>query len=300
MLKRALLVFLGFLLFSSIFGLGLIFTAERTILSPDFVISRLDRLDMTSLSTGLIRSQLPDEVASMISHRYAEAVIENVVTDLEPWIRDQAEMAVSEGYDYLLGKSEGLAFAINLEPAKDILKDSLWDYVSRYPPVNPDMLPPGALEAYFNDFYSDVARQMLSAITVDEEMINSISPGMMGILEQARRYIHYMVIARGALIAATAGLVTGIIFMKRNVRGATLWLGIPFLVCGVSAFIMTFFVGHLFYSVLAGLSLPAEIKMWLPQLFSDVTTTLSLFGIITASTGAALLIVSAAYHRSTT
>jgi hypothetical protein len=295
--KRALLGFLGFIFFSSLLGLGMINTANRTILRPEFIVSRLDSLDINSVSTEILRSQVPPEVTSIVPPQYVDGVIDDVVDDLEPWIRDQAEIIIYAGYDYLLGESEEPVATIDIEPAKEILHGSLWEYISRSPLVDLDLLPPGALEVIFNDFYEDVLWRMPSTIEINEDVINSISPDVMLLLERTRRYIYYLKIAQGALIGASAGLIAGIILINRNARGATFWLGIPCLVCGVSALIMTFIVDYIAGLLLAQLSLPVQIMAWLPQLFSDSIEPLLIFGIIVASVGTVLIIMSIVYRR---
>ncbi len=297
MAKRVLIGFLSFLLFLSLSGFGLAFVANRTVLNPDFVISHLERLDVTSLSRELLREQVPPEVTSIVSPQFIEELLDDVVTDLEPWIREQTEVAVYAGYDYLLGRSEELLVVINLEPAKAILRDSLWQSFAESPPLGLDILSPAGLESLFDEFYDDISRQMPATLEINEGMINTISPEIMPLLEQARRYIGYLQIAYGVLIGATAALVAGIILLNRRVKGATLWLGIPCLICGIFAYVSTFVIKRLAGLLMAQLSLPVQLQDWLPQLLTDSLAPLKVYGIVLMAVGAALLIVSVAYRR---
>ena len=128
LVKRAAIGFLSFLLFLSLATFGVAFTVNRTILNPDFVISQLDRLDVPSLAEGMLIEQIPEEMGFM-----AEA-LDDVVTDLEPWIREQTRAAVYAGHDYLLGKSESLSLVIDMEPMKESLRDSAWQAFLESPP----------------------------------------------------------------------------------------------------------------------------------------------------------------------
>ena len=297
MAKRALIGFLSFLLFLSLSGFGLAFAANRTVLNPDFAVSQLDRLDVTALSKELLREQVPPEVAFIVSPQFIEELLDDVVTDLEPWIREQAGVAVYAGYDYLLGRSEELLVVIDLEPAKAILRDSLWQSFAESPPLGLDILSPAGLESLFDEFYDDISRQMPATLEINEGMINTISPEIMPLLEQARRYIGYLQIAYGVLIGATVALVAGIILLNRRVKGATLWLGIPCLICGIFAYVSTFVIKRLAGLWMAQLSLPVQLQDWLPQFLTDSLAPLEVYGIVLVAVGAALLVVSVVYRR---
>jgi len=297
MAKRALIGFLSFLLFLSLSGFGLAFAANRTVLNPDFVVSQLERLDVTSLSKELLREQVPPEVTSIVPPQFIEELLDDVVTDLEPWIREQAGVAVYAGYDYLLGRSEELLVVIDLEPAKAILRDSLWQSFAESPPLGLDILSPAELESLFDELYDDISRQMPATLEINEGMINTISLEIMPLLEQARRYIGYLQIAYGVLIGATAALVTGIILLNRRVKGATLWLGIPCLICGIFVYVSTFVIKRLAGLLMAQLSLPVQLQDWLPQFLTDSLAPLEVYGIVLMAVGTALLIVSVVYRR---
>ena len=297
MAKRVLIGFLSFLLFLSLSGFGLAFAANRTVLNPDFVVSRLDRLDVTSLSKELLREQVPPEVTFIVPPQFIEELLDDVVTDLEPWIREQAGVAVYAGYDYLLGRSEELLVVIDLEPAKAILRDSLWQSFAESPPLGLGILSPAELESLFGEFYDDISRQMPATLEINEGMINTISPEVMPLLEQARRYIGYLQIAYGVLIGATAALVVGIILLNRRVKGATLWLGIPCLICGIFAYVSTFVIKRLTGLLMVQFSLPVQLQDWLPQFLTDSLAPLEVYGIVLVAVGVALLIVFVVYRR---
>jgi len=206
-------------------------------------------------------------------------------------------VVVYAGYDYLLGRSEELLVVINLEPAKAILRDSLWQSFTESPPLGLDILSPAGLESLFDEFYDDISRQMPATIEINEGMINTISLEIMPLLEQARRYIGYLQIAYGVLIGATAALVAGIILLNRRVKGATLWLGIPCLICGIFAYVSTFVIKRLVGLLMAQLSLPVQLQDWLPQFLTGSLAPLEVYGIVLMAVGATLLIVSVAYRR---
>ncbi|MDD5591300.1 MAG: hypothetical protein PHY18_05165 [Dehalococcoidales bacterium] len=295
--RRVLIGFLSFLLFLSLSGFGLVFTANRTVLNPAFVVSHLDRLDVTSLSRELLLEQVPPEITSIVSPQSIEGILDDVVTDLGPWLREQAGLAVYAGYDYLLGRSEKLLVVIELETAKVILRDSLWQSFAGSPPLGLDILSPADLEGLFNEFYDDMSRQMPATLEINEGMLSRISPDIVPLLEQARRYIGYLRISYGVLIGVTAGLVVGIILLLRRMKWATLWLGIPCLICGVFAYVSTLLANRVAGLFAAQLSLPIQIHNWLPGLLDDSLSPLRVYGIVLMAVGAVLIIVSVVYLR---
>ena len=291
--KRAAIGFLGFLLFLSLSVLGLAFTLNRTLLNPDFVISQLDRLDVPSLAGEMLIEQIPEEMEFMAGY------LDDVVTDLEPWINEQVRTAVYASYDYLLGKSQSLSLVINMEPMKQSLRDSLWQALVASPPPELSVVPPALVEQYFNEFYHEFSEQIPSTIEIDENMINEVSPKIMGmnILDFLRKIIGYLQIAYRAAIGATIAIIVGIVFLYRQVKGATRSIGIPCLICGISTYVGTVIIKHFVGTQIAPVGLPAQLQAWLPQFLNDALAPLQMFGIGLMVAGTTLLIVSVVYKR---
>ena len=286
--KRAAIVFLGFLLFVSLSVFGLMFTANRTFLNPDFVISHLDRLDMSSLARGMLIGQIPEEMGFMAEH------LDDMVTDLEPWTREQVNTAVYAGYDYLLGKSESLSLVIDMEPMKERLRDSAWQAFLESPPPELAGVPPALAEPYFDEYYRQFSEQIPPTIEISESMIGA---EVMGNLEQARRYIGYLQIAYRVTIWATIAIIVGLVFLHREVKGATRSIGIPCLTCGISIYVGTVVIKYLVKMQMAPVGLPAQLRAWLPQFLDDALAPMQTFGIGLMAVGTALLIISFVYKR---
>jgi hypothetical protein len=289
--KWAAIGFLSFLLFVSLSVFGLVFAMNRTVLNPDFVISHLDRLDVSSLAEEMLIEQIPEEV------RFVAGYLDDVISDLEPWIREQVNTAVYAGYDYLLGKSQSLSLAIDMEPMKQSLRDSLWQALVESPPPELSIVPPALVEQYFNEYYQQFSEQIPPTIEIDESVINEVSPEVMGYLEQARRYIGYLQIAYRVAIGATIAIIVGLIFLNREVRGATRSIGIPCLTCGISTYVSTVIIKYFVGIQIAPFGLPAQLQAWLPQFLNDALAPLQMFGIGLMVAGTTLLIVSFVYKR---
>ena len=295
--RRAAIGFLSFLLFVSLVGFGLAFTINQTALNPDFLVSRLDTLDVSSLAEEVMREQVPEEVVSIVPAELIDGVLDDVITELEPWLREQMSAVIYTGYDYLLGRSENLSLVIDLEPVKERMRDELWQALLASPPSGFEMIPPAQLERLFNEFYELVSGQIPSTFEVSESTLNELSPDIMPVLTQVRRYIGYFQTIYWVLIASTALLIMGIILLNRRVRRATRWIGIPCLISGIVSYAGTFIISHFVRGLMAQSELPSQLQAWLPQLLNDSLAPLQIYGIVLMAVGTALLIVSFVYRR---
>ena len=291
--KRAAIGFLSFLLFLSLSAFGLGFTANRTVLNPDFVISQLDRLDVPSLVEGMLIERIPEEMGFMAEY------LDDVVADLEPWIRDQVSTAVYAGHDYLLGKSESLSLVIDMEPMKESLRDSAWQAFLESPPLELSGIPSAEVERYFNEFYREFSEQIPPTIEINESMINEVGPEIMGmkILDFLRWIVGWVQLAYRISIGAMIAIIVGLVFLHRRVKGATRSIGIPCLSCGIFALVVTLVIKGFARVGIAQADLPTQLQAWLPQFLNDSLAPMQMFGIGLMAAGTALLIVSVVYKR---
>jgi hypothetical protein len=297
LVKRAAIAFASFLLFVSLSGFGLVFTLDRTVLNPDFVVHELESLDVAPLAKEVLRAQIPPEIQSFVSAEFIDEVLDDLVVDLEPWAREQAEEAVYAGYDYLLGRTEDLSLLIDFETVKGQARDTIWRVFSTSPPPGLDFIPAAQLEPLFNQIYDNFSDQIPDTLEINVSVIDEIDPGIMPRLAQARRYIGYLRMAYWAFIAGIALTIMGIILLTRRVRGATRWIGIPCLISGIVIYAGTFAIRHFAGLVIEQLILPAQLQVWLPQFLEHGLVPMQIYGIVFMIVGTALLIISVVYRR---
>jgi hypothetical protein len=296
MLKKAGIAFLSFLLFVSLSGFGVGFVMNRTLLSPDFAIAQVDRLDVPALAGEALRDQIPLEEILGEMEFIVEAV-DDTIADLEPWIKQQADTAIYAGYDYLLGKTESLSIVIDLAPAKESMRENVWQALIVSLPPEIAELPQAELEQLFDEFYGELAEQIPATFEINESMLNTISPDIMDILEQARLYVGYLLLAYRISIGVMIGSIVGLVFLHRRVKSAARSIGIPFLISGISAFVGAIVAGRFVAAMIAGVELPAQLQNWVPQFMSDVLAPMRMLGIGFMAVGIALLIISVVYKR---
>jgi len=285
-LKGLALSLLSFLLFLSLSVFGLALTLNYTILNPDFIVSEVDELDISSLAREFLSEEIRQE------EPYLAEVLANTITDLEPWIRDQTRTSIYSTYDYLLGKSESLSLVISLEPVKDSLKDNLREAILKSPPPELAGAIPATVELYINEAYQYIDELIPLRFEFNE---SSLGPEVLAQLEQARQYIGYFQLGYKLLIGFILLLILGIILINRQVRGATRKLGIIFTTYGAFEYLGIFIIKNLAGTQLTKLDVPAQLQTLLPQLLSDFLAPLEIFSICLMVAGVALIIVSFVY-----
>jgi len=292
--KGLALSLLSFLLFLSLSLFGLAFTLNNTILNPDFIISEIDELDTSSLAGEFLREQAAEAIPEEFGFITPE-IIDSIIADAEPWVKEQTDTVIRNGYDYLLGKSESLSVAISTEPLLDILKNNLWQALLESPPPEVAGLPPAVLEEQFNAFFQEFSQQIPSTFEFDESLI---PPEVLTQVEQARQYINYFQTGYKALIGLMALLLIGIILIYHEVRGATRGLGITFLTYGVLEYGGILAAKHFALPQLPLSEIPLALQTWLPQFFNNLLHPLEMLSIGFLIGGIVLLVVSFVYKPS--
>jgi len=286
-LKGFALFILGSLLFLSLSTFGIAFMLNQTVLNPDFIVSQVDRLDITSLAEDMLSEQIPVEGEELTGE-----VVSDTIADLEPWIKEQAAEAAYTFYDYLEGESPSLSLTVPLERVKTSLRENLWEAFLQSPPPELEGLSPAELEPYFNEYYQQIAQEIPSTFELNEA---SLGTEGMALLEQTRQIIDYFNLSYTALIGIILLSILLIILVHREVRGSTRTIGVNFLVCGALSFIGAFAAEKLSTPLLEQANMPPYIQTWLPQLLSDTLAPLEMYSIVLAAAGVVLLIVSFAY-----
>ncbi|MBA7698008.1 hypothetical protein ES703_106682 [subsurface metagenome] len=284
-LKGLALSLLNFFLFLSLSIFALAFMLNNTILTPDFVVSQIGKLDVASLIKEQI--QIPPEA------QFMAGAIDDTITDLEPWIKEQVNASIYSGYDYLMGRSQSLSIVISMEPMKESLRDNLREAFLQSPPPELAALPPAAIEQYFDQFYEqEISKQLPPTFEFNESLL---PPEVMVTLEQIRQGIGYFQLGYKALIGLIVLVIMGIILINRQVRSTTRGIGTTFLVVGAFGFIETFLANRFAWPLMTQLGIPLPLQTWIPQLLNDLLAPLQMFSLGLLAAGVVLLIVSFAY-----
>jgi hypothetical protein len=287
------LAVLGVLLFLSLSFFGLMFTINQTFINPDFTVAQLEKLDTASLARDIVRSQILSQATIptfLPIGAFFNGAVDETITDLKPWINQQAREITYSFYDYLEGKSQNLSVVIPLEPVKEELKNNISQAVITSPPPGLTDLPPATIERYLEPFYARIP----SSFVLNEAWLG---PQNMARIDQLRQIVSHFDTVYYALLGFILLLILGTILLNHEVRGSTRSLGATFLSCGIvsygSIWLAKYFIGT--QSVLP--RVPAYLQGWLPQLMADILSPMGLYSLVLAGVGAVLLIVSFAYRR---
>lgn len=285
-LKGLALSLLSLLLFLSLSIFGLALMLNYTILNPDFLVSEIDKLDVSSLAEEFLSEEISQE------EPYLAEVMDKTLTDLEPWVKEQVNSSIYTSYDYFLGKSESLSLVIPLEPVKESFKGNLRQAILDSLPPELEGLSPAEIELYLDEIYRQIDEQLPQEFEFTE---SSLSPEVLAQLEQVRQGISWFQLGYKALIGFILLLILGIILIHRQVKGATRGLGTTFLTFGALEYLGILAAKYFTGTQLTQLDIPIQFQEWLPQLISDILAPLEIFSIALLVGGVALIIVSFVY-----
>jgi len=300
-------------------SLDLADTLYDTILIPDLIVSLLDELDIPALAEEVISQQAGEGVSQEEDYllwAFLEAS-DDIIAELEPWIKDQVSAAVYPIYDYLLGESQSLSLVIPLEPVKESIRDALWQVILESPPPELAGLPVAELEQEFNTDWDEFWNELWGNITqespqfeftgsslsletpaevaeIKAEITEALAEGEEA-LEQAREYVGYFQTGYGILIGFMILVILGIVLINREVRSTTRILGLTFLTYGVLELVGIFIAKNLAKTQIVLSDMPSSIQVWLPQLFDSALAPLQTLCIVLIVAGVALLVVSFIY-----
>ena len=276
-------------------------TLSNTILNADFVVYLLDEIDMSSLAEEFLIEEVIEEIPEEME--YLAKYMDDIVAELEPWIKEQVSIAADPVFDYLLGESQSLNVVIPLEPVMESLENTLREAFLESPPADLADLPQAELEQYFDEYFQELTEPIPSTFEINETLLGTEVPAEIaealaeaeGALKQARQYVGYFQLGYKILIGFILLLILGIVLINRQVKSATRGIGIPFLTCGVFGYISTFVITRVAETRLTQLDIPTWLQTWFPQFLDDFLAPLEIFSIGLMIAGIALIIVSFVY-----
>jgi hypothetical protein len=132
-LKVFLVAILGFLLFLSLSIFSTVFLINSTLLNPDFIADEVEKTNVSQMFIDITEEQIGEEPPEELL--FLKDVIYDIISEHEPWLKEQLNNAIYSGYDYLLDKSDRLEINIPLDELKESLRDSLWRAFSEHLPA---------------------------------------------------------------------------------------------------------------------------------------------------------------------
>jgi hypothetical protein len=282
-LKGIALGLAGFLLFSALIFMGVFMTVNLTALNPQFAVKEIQRLDITQITREMIAEQIPEEDQVYLSG------IEETLTEIKPWIDQQIDYTVNQGYDYLLGKTDTIELVISTEDVKPTIARNLAESYLQSPPEGFSELPVEEQELQVAEFQ----RQIMDAIPSTLEVnLNEIPEDARLALEQSRQAIKYIQTTFYILIVVCLILIAAIILIVRERKGITRSLGLIFLIDGILSLAIFLTLYYLGPQMITMNGIPAAIQTWIPETIRHLLNPLWIFSAIILVIGIILLVIS--------
>ena len=273
---------LSFVLVVTLVTLGIVITVNLTILNPNFIISELDKLDIYSIIANQVREQIPAE------EPYIAQVIDETITDLEPWLKEQTATVIYSGCAYLKGDQE-LNIVISLEQVRTTIKGNVEQAMLESPPPELEGASQSQIQAFLSQIYAEIDNQIPQQIEINE---TSLGPEVATQLQQARQIVSYIELGYKALIGLAALLILLIALIQWwYVKPIARYIGIPFTMVGITGLVSTIAARSLIPSAIP-FEMPPEIMSRLPQLIADFTSPLQIYGIGLLIAGIGLIVLS--------
>ncbi len=273
---------LSFILVVALVALGIALTINHTILNPDFAISEIDKLDVQSIIVEQVKSQLPEGVP------YMAEIFDEVVAELEPWLKEQTTEVIYAGYAYLEG-DEDLNIIIPLEQVKSSIKDNLAQAMRESPPPELEGLPQEQLELVIELACAQVDSQIPQQFEINEALLGA---EIVTQLQKAKEIVAYIKLGYKVLIGLSALLVLLIALIQWwRAKSIARFTGIAFTIAGVISLIVALVSKSIIFQIIPA-DIPAELTALLPQLISDISHPLLIYSIGILVVGIGLIVLS--------
>ncbi len=297
-------------------------TLRDTLLSTDFTTSLIDNLDISPLTSEFIEDNINNIIP--VDLGFITEELDAAIATMEPTLKQALSDNADDILDYLLGETSTLSVAVSLEPVRDALEDALKQTVLDNLPPEWAGLSQGEIDQRVDDFLADAMDVIPDTFDFDEELLGSELPEDIAdtlaeaedaltdvreevqgnlaevedTLEEARGYLGWGITGYWILMAVIIVLILAIIAIYHQVKGASLHLGIMFLVVGIIECVAVF-VGRGVASrlIAAELETPAAIQHLPDLLITDVTGSLAALSIGLIVLGVILIAASIIYPR---
>jgi len=284
----------GSLLFTALVLLGIIITVNLTVLNPDFVVSELDELDVYSVVIEQAKAQLPSQ------EFIKPEVVDSMLAELKPWLREQAKTVIHAVYAYLKG-DEGLNVTISLEPVRSVIKENAREVVLNSLPSELQGASQGQIDAYMAQLYTGIDNVIPATFQLSE---TSVGQQITAQLEQVKEVIGYVDTAYKALIALAVLLVLLIALVHWwQPKPITRSIGITFILVGVAGILgslLDVLISQALSRLAGESSMLLGLQAKLPQLAADLTAPIRMYGIGFLSAGIVLTTISVLFRAPET
>ncbi len=249
----------------------------------------VNNLDFTATLSKFIEQQ-GSGVSGLDNNIITPQAAANVMTKLEPQIKQQLDAAIISGYDFFLGKTGKLSIVVSLQGIKTDLRDPLLQAFNQNLPAELRGQSSAQVQAYFDQFYQGLIAEIPAELRFDQ---SNISPSDMKAVLMVKQDIGYFQLGYKLLFVFMLIVVAGIVLLNFQLRAASRTLSVTLLTYGVFEYGGILLGRYLVPQYLSAPSgVPPALWSWLTVLIDDLFQPLATFSLICLAVGAVLLVVS--------
>jgi len=275
-----------FLLFDVLVFLGLIISINLTLLNPDFVISKLGELDVYSVVIEQAKAQLPGQ-------EFIDAeTVDKIVNELTPWFKEQTDDVIRDVYAYLKEDRE-LNVVISLEQVRTVVKENIREAVLNSLPPQLQGVPQNVIDTFMSQLYEGVDSFIPATFQLSE---TSVGQQVAAQLQQVKQVVGYIDTVYKTLIIVAVVLVLLIALAHWwQPKPITRSIGITFILVGAACIIgslLDVWLVQALSRLVGESSMLLGLQSKLPQLASDLTAPVRMYGIGFLGSGIVLVAIS--------
>lgn len=280
---------------------------RTNLLSEDFIEAVIDEIEIAILVSSIFEERMdeaaPEElkVFGDLAHTMEQAISQN-----EEMIKEQLKEASGDVADYIMGKTDSFSVEIDASPVLESMQGPMYDNFLETPPGYLEGEPAELIQQEFEEFFEQFSEELPVNIELNEEVVGADLPdqvaGLIGDMESAMGEIRgassvitLVLVLSGVFALLFAGLI---VLIHRRAVGATLNLGIVFLLSGILA-LTAVLVGRNVVSAQIAREgeIPAEMAAWLGNLVSSAFTPLLITSIVYLAASLLLLVACIIFRQ---
>ncbi len=280
---------------------------RTNLLSEDFIEAVIDEIEIATLVSSIFEERMdeaaPEElkVFGDLAHTMEQAISQN-----EEMIKEQLKEASGDVADYIMGKTDSFSVEIDASPVLESMQGPMYDSFLETPPGYLEGEPAELIQQEFEEFFEQFSEELPVNIELNEEVVGADLPdqvaGLIGDMEYAMGEIRgassvitLVLVLSGVFALLFAGLI---VLIHRRAVGATLNLGIVFLLSGILA-LTAVLVGRNVVSaqIVREGEIPAEMAAWLGNLVSSAFTPLLITSIVYLAASLLLLVACIIFRQ---
>jgi hypothetical protein len=286
-LKGLALGLVGLLLLVSLPVLGAATTLNFTLLNPSFVKSEVKQIDLQAVVPAILKDSLPMDMQPYLKN------LGRLIPDIKPWLDNQTDYLITQGYRYLKDQTAQLNLVIETESIKPIVVKWAADtYLSTLTPTQSQSTDLSQI--------SQQVIQTLNAVWPSSIAINADTLGgeTMLVIGQVKKVVEYWQTGFYLICVFTALCIVFVMIILRKMKDILRMLGIIFLIPGGLGILAYYLMLYSPKNILLA-EVPDAVRIWIFKAFNDLINPWGIYSALLLIAGVVMLVASFYTHYPT-